>query len=287
MRTRLHRPQSDLISSDNSLFRRKVVPKRPETKVNFQEVQSEKPEEISTAFQLTKNESPSVIYEALDYAKKRSVTFAVLMQRNGITLANYSEIISLSNTISVLGDTDPDTRKIRVKPITDVSTVILVLAHEMTNRLLTDKLKKYRDLVAKGEITPKQFALKWAELEKEGEINQLKVAAQIGYSYGDEKTDKLLEQYNNDKTTNIRARVVAGTTHLARYEQLGIYLRKAYLTDHANIQTVEGVPEFRFDSNVAKRNGKGNYLIVKSIDSGERMNVIRDPKTGKYSKYGN
>lgn len=285
MHTRLHKPQSNLTSSHNSLFRRKVMPKKPETKVNFQEVQSEKPEEISIAFQQTKSEPPSVIYEALDYAKKRSVTFAVLMQRNGITLANYSEVISLSTTISVLGDTDPDTGKIRIKQISELETIILVLAHEMTNRLLTAKFGKYKNLVAKGEITPKQFALKWAELEKEGEINQLKVAAQIEYSYGDGKTDKLLEQYNNDKTTDIRARVVAGTTHLARYEQLGIDLRKAYLMDHANIQTVEGFPDFRFDSNVAKRSSKGNYLIVKSIDSGKEMNVVRNPKTGKYSKY--
>lgn len=285
MHPRLHKPQSNLTSSHNSVFRRKVIPKKQEAKVNFPEERLHKAEEIKKVSALEESAQPSVIYEALSYAKKRSVTFAVLMQRNGITLANYSEIISLSNTISVLGDTDPDTRKIRVKPITDVSTVILVLTHEMTNRLLTDKLKKYRDLVAKGEITPKQFALKWAELEKEGEINQLKVAAQIEYSYGEEKTDKLLERYNNDKTTDIRARVVAGTTHLARYEQLGLALRERYLSRKANIQTVEGFSNFRFDSNIAKRSSKGNYLIVKSIDSGEQMNVIRDSKTGKYSKY--
>lgn len=285
MHTRLHKPQSNLTNSHNSLFRRKVISKKQEVKVNFPEEQLHKAEEIKKVSVLEESAQPSVIYEALNYAKKRSVTFAVLMQRNGITLTNYSEIISLSNTMDTLGNTDPETKKIRIKTTTDISTIILVLAHEMTNRLLTDKFKRYEDLVAKGEITPKQFALKWAELEKEGEINQLKVAAQIEYSYDDENIDKLLEQYNNDKTTDIRARVVAGTTHLARYEQLGLALRERYLSKKANIQTVEGSPNFRFDSNVAKRSSKGNYLIVKSIDSGKEMNVVRDPKTGKYSKY--
>jgi|GEM_PF-4898723 len=61
-------------------------------------------------------------------------------------------------------------------------------------------------------------------------------------------------------------------------------LRRVYL-ESLNIQTVEGFPEFRFDSNSAKKSNNGNYLLVRSINSREQMNVIRDPKTGKYFKY--
>lgn len=61
-------------------------------------------------------------------------------------------------------------------------------------------------------------------------------------------------------------------------------LRLVYL-ESLNIQTIEGFPEFRFDSNAAKKSDKGNYLLVRSIDSGEQMNVTRDSKTGKYFRY--
>lgn len=291
MRARLHKPKTDHSGTHQSIIRRKVRPRfvqsKPAAHVNFPTIQLNKPEKTNSRKNVVENKEPPIILKALEYAKKRSVTFAVLMQRNGITINNYSEIISLSSSIDSQGDTDPDTRKIRIKSTTEVTDVILVLTHEMTNRLLCDKFIVYRDLVAKGEITPKQFAKKWAELEKEGQINQLKVAAQIGHRYGDENIDNLLEQYENDQTTDIRKRSVANTMHLQRYEELGIKLRKRYLSQKANIQTVEGVANFRFDSNVAKKSEKGNYFLVKDIYSGKQIKVIRDSKTGKYSKYEN
>lgn len=61
-------------------------------------------------------------------------------------------------------------------------------------------------------------------------------------------------------------------------------LRLVYL-ESLNIQPVEGFLGFWFDSNAAKKSDDGNYLFVKSIDSREQMNVVRNSRTGKYSKY--
>ena len=106
----------------------------------------------------------------------------------------------------------------------------------------------------------------------------------------DEFPSPSLFDLDKNKAENWRKQVVKRRVIEYWKEELSEHnhdsLRLVYL-ESLNIQTVEGFPEFRFDSNAAKKSDKGNYLLVRSIDSGEQMNVTRDSKTGKYSKYGN
>ena len=53
----------------------------------------------------------------------------------------------------------------------------------------------------------------------------------------------------------------------------------------ANIQTIQNISDFKFDSNIAQKSKNGKFLIVKDIESNKTMNVVRDAKTGKYTKY--
>lgn len=177
------------------------------------------------ADQLTK--APPTLYDILNEGKIKSPTFASLMATNKIMRGNYKDIIVFETSTET-------TNKgiIHLTPGNDLQYLIIQLAHELTNRAHLKDILKVSEQVEKGLITPAQYAEKLARIEIYGEINQIKVAAEIGYRYSGKEflgLNKLIDDYSKNKSINLSKRVIASTQHLARYEAQGKILREEYL----------------------------------------------------------
>ena len=91
---------------------------------------------------------------------------------------------------------------------------------------------KVQENVKEGKITPKEYAKQLAQIEVDGEINQIKVASETGYRYKGKATEglnKLIDAYSKDKTKDLTKKVLPSTEHLKTYEQQGKDSRADYL----------------------------------------------------------
>jgi hypothetical protein len=154
-----------------------------------------------------------------------------------VTNANYNEVIRFG-TSGTYTELTPEAN-IQLTQDNDVKVQVIKLTHELTNRSKTKATLKMLDDVKKGIITPEQYAKAIAQSEVAGEINQVKVAADIGYRYKGrefEGLNKLIDAYKKDKTIDLTKRVIAATEHLAEYEREGREARADYLTKHPPIK---------------------------------------------------
>lgn len=129
------------------------------------------------------------------------------------------------------------------------------MTHELTNRKNLETLKQNSSDVEQGKITPEDYAKKTALVELEGEINQVKVAAEIGFRYKGKEHDvlnKLIEDYSKDKTIDLSKKLVPNHAMNKFYEKQGRKMRKIYL--ELNINTAP-----KNDNNKpSKSTGKSN-----------------------------
>ena len=165
-----------------------------------------------------------------------SETFKALLEKNGITLQNYTKYITPVESGSSETGTDGN---IKLNISNDIKLSIIKLTHELTNRSKLSDIKKSSKDVREGTISPLEYARNTANIEREGSINQIKVAADIGFKYsgGNENAgvNALIEQYSKDKTIDLYKRVLPNTMYEKFYTQQGKDLRKAYLMEHQKI----------------------------------------------------
>lgn len=169
------------------------------------------------------------VKEIIANGKKNSPVFASLLKAANITDANYSENISLGTQTYTEID---KAAKIVLAKDANIKSQVIGLTHELTNRSKMAATLEAQANVSQGKITPRAYAKQLAQIEVNGEINQVKVAADIGYRYkgkGTEGLNKLIDNYSKDKSINLNKKIVAGTEHLKTYEAQGKYARADYL----------------------------------------------------------
>lgn len=229
------------------------------------------------------DKEPPTIASVIKKGKTDSKFFAQLLKKNGITEANCSDYISYKSENSY---TDLNSGKIVLNKNSgsDIKRLVIELTHELTNRLNLSKTQELSRKVERGLITPHTYAKQLEKSETDGEINQVKVAAEINYKYNDKAIDDLIEKYRNDPTIDLTKLIEGSNMYYGRYKKQGEELRANYLKYTANIQTIQG-STITFDSNVAEPSADKKYLTVKDLKTGKKHKVVRNPTTGTYSFY--
>ena len=169
------------------------------------------------------------IKETIVYGMKHSRTFKKLLSLAGITLKNYDQNISFGKYTA----TDGETGKITLTKGTNKKYQIIKLAHELSNRINVKAFKSYRRQVEMGKITAAKYANLVAGVEVDGEINQIKVAADLHFHYPEkqyENVNSLIDKYIGDRKTKLKDYIIPSTQHIKEYTSIGRGYRSAYLT---------------------------------------------------------
>jgi RHS repeat-associated protein len=175
-----------------------------------------------------KGDDPPTIPEILKEGKKSSTTFSSLLKTNDISETNFSDKLFFSSKGTF---TIPKTGVIMITQSENIKFQVIKLTHELTNRKNLKELKANSSDVEQGKITPQEYAKKTAQVEFEGEINQIKVAAEIGYKYegkGSEGINKLIDRYSKDKTIDLSKELKPNAEQTKFYEAQGQKLRDNY-----------------------------------------------------------
>ena len=168
------------------------------------------------------------IKETIVYGMKHSRTFKKLLSLAGITLKNYDQNISFGRYTA----TDGETGKITLTKGTNKKYQIIKLAHELSNRINVKAFKSYRRQVEMGKITAAKYANLVAGVEVDGEINQIKVAADLHFHYPEkryENVNSLIDKYIGDRKTKLKDYIIPSTQHIKEYTSIGRGYRSAYL----------------------------------------------------------
>lgn len=84
-----------------------------------------------------------------------------------------------------------------------------------------------------GKITAAKYANLVAGVEVDGEINQIKVAADLHFHYPEkqyENVNSLIDKYIGDRKTKLKDYIIPSTQHIKEYTSIGRGYRNAYLT---------------------------------------------------------
>ena len=171
--------------------------------------------------------SKPTIKQTLEYGMKHSKTFKKLMSLAGITLDNYNKYISFGNST----ETDPVTGEITLTEGSNKKFQVIKLAHELSNKINRKELQGYDEKVERNKISIRRYALLVAKKEIDGEINQIKVAADIGFHYPGKKFKSLndvIDSYSKNKNMNLRKIVEISKQHISTYMEQGKRLQQAY-----------------------------------------------------------
>jgi hypothetical protein len=178
-------------------------------------------------------DEPPSIKQILDEGKK-SPTFTSLLKASNVTDKNYyTNIVTSKNNITY---TDINSGRIYLTPGNDIKYQVIKLTHELTNKKNIGSAQKLNQDVSEGKITPQQYALQLAKVEVEGQINQVKVAADINFRYpgaGSASVNKLITDYSNNKSIDLTKKVTYSTEHLKHYEQQGKNLRENFVKSNS------------------------------------------------------
>jgi len=174
---------------------------------------------------------PPTIKEIISLGNKSSSTFKSLMSKSCI------DPIKLGNNISYGKGTFTDIKNgnIVLAKSTDTKSLIIQLTHELTNRENNNQSQNSIKMVEQGKITPMEYARQLAQIEVSGQINQVKVASEIGYKYegkGSESLNKLIDDYSKDNTIDLTQKIVPSKAALVTYILDGQDLREAYLKNN-------------------------------------------------------
>jgi hypothetical protein len=100
----------------------------------------------------------------------------------------------------------------------------------LTNRITNPNAINAYSQVERGIITPSEYAILIAQNEKNGTVNQIKVAAEIGYRFKDNMTiNQLIEDYKSDNRINLFKRLLVSQDHFEEYKADGKKARQNYL----------------------------------------------------------
>ena len=171
--------------------------------------------------------SKPTIKQTLEYGMKHSKTFKKLMSLAGITLDNYNKYILFGNST----ETDPFTGEITLTEGSNKKFQVIKLAHELSNKINRKELQGYDEKVERNKISIRRYALLVAKKEIDGEINQIKVAADIGFHYPGKKFKSLndvIDSYSKNKNMNLRKIVEISKQHISTYMDQGKRLQQAY-----------------------------------------------------------
>jgi len=181
----------------------------------------------------------------------------------------YSRVISLGTSTY----TNSQTSRITLASEEDIKFDVVQLTHEMTNFTNVQLFNKLGNEVSEGSISPKQYVQQIAQGEVAGEINQIKVAAEIGYRFpGDDGTkalNDLITNYANDKSIDLTASVKPSPNAISAYEAQGTDLRNQYLKEHpdANDKKIDVSKNGNGDKN--KNDEKTNSSDAKTNSDGD------------------
>ena len=168
---------------------------------------------------------PPTIIQIIDYGTKNSKKFSSLMKAANVNKANINSVIRFGNETS----TDPITGHIQITKDKRVKFQVIKLTHELTNRANKAKLAKATNDVANKKISPEVYAKKIMEIELDGQINQIKVAADIGFQYPGEENKRinsLIQNYSKNKNINLRKILSPNTSLRKDYIKQGKAVRK-------------------------------------------------------------
>ena len=157
---------------------------------------------------------PPTIIQIIDYGTKNSKKFSSLMKAANVNKANINSVIRFGNETS----TDPITGHIQITKDKRIKFQVIKLTHELTNRANKAKLAKATNDVANKKISPEVYAKKIMEIELDGQINQIKVAADIGFQYPGEENKRinsLIQNYSKNKNINLR-KILSPNTSLRK-----------------------------------------------------------------------
>ena len=168
---------------------------------------------------------PPTIIQIIDYGTKNSKKFSSLMKAANVNKANINSVIRFGNETS----TDPITGHIQITKDKRVKFQVIKLTHELSNRANKAKLAKATNDVANKKISPEVYAKKIMEIELDGQINQIKVAADIGFQYPGEENKRinsLIQNYSKNKNINLRKILSPNTSLRKDYIKQGKAVRK-------------------------------------------------------------
>ena len=168
---------------------------------------------------------PPTIIQIIDYGTKNSKKFSSLMKAANVNKANINSVIRFGNETS----TDPITGHIQITKDKRIKFQVIKLTHELTNRANKAKLAKATNDVANKKISPEVYAKKIMEIELDGQINQIKVAADIGFQYPGEENKRinsLIQNYSKNKNINLRKILSPNTSLRKDYIKQGKAVRK-------------------------------------------------------------
>ena len=168
---------------------------------------------------------PPTIIQIIDYGTKNSKKFSSLMKAANVNKANINSVIRFGNETS----TDPITGHIQITKDKRVKFQVIKLTHELSNRANKAKLAKATNDVANKKISPEVYAKKIMETELDGQINQIKVAADIGFQYpgeGNKRINSLIQNYSKNKNINLRKILSPNTSLRKDYIKQGKAVRK-------------------------------------------------------------
>jgi len=184
-------------------------------------------------------DDPPTVKEIVSAGKKSSTTFAGLLKVNKISTENAADIIFFNAKQNA---TLPSTKNANIvlTQSDDIKFQVIKLTHELTNRKNVDVLRNASSDVESGKISPQEYAKKLTQIEVEGEINQIKVAAETGFRYklGNKEMpmdkaqvdllNKTIDEYSKDKTIDLKKRVLPNEGQMKFYEGQGQKLKDAF-----------------------------------------------------------
>ena len=180
------------------------------------------PEENPVESQESSNIQYLDISDIIKEGKSTSETFSSLLEKNEINSDNFYDKIYLSREQRTV--THPSSGIIEIEPGSDMKTQIIKLTHELTNRLNAAELVQNANQAIKGDITPEQYAERAVQIEFEGQLNQLKVASEIGYEFSGadyQSLNKLVKNYSKDKSIDLRQELTPNPSLFNKYVERG------------------------------------------------------------------
>lgn len=164
--------------------------------------------------------------------KRLSPTFSSLLKINKLDVDNIETVVYFGKEGTY---TENRTGKISITTAPDLKFQIVKLTHELTNRKNLKIIQELDSKVEQGKISAVSYAKKLAQIEVDGEISQIKVAAEIGYRYsgaGVKGVNDFLNKLSKKPGLDLSKYVLPNTEHLKTYEEQGKLLRNEYLKTH-------------------------------------------------------
>lgn len=119
-----------------------------------------------------------------------------------LLIKGVTPLDSYSISFGKFTETDPVTGEITLTEGGNKKFQVIKLTHELSNRINRGVLRSYGKKVEQSKISLQKYAHLSAQTEVDGEINQIKVAADIGFRYFGKKSkaiNSVIDNYSKNK----------------------------------------------------------------------------------------